>query len=140
MLLYNRNIVLDTCEFVIMSGSKFITASFNIDTHLTIHIIAIYKPPSISLTKKLSTLQKLISKSPTFCPIVVLRDFNADILKKKTLEEKHLLVFMSINKMELQFQKNTTIYGSQYATKSHLVKQSIRTMHIRNDISFLDIS
>jgi hypothetical protein len=88
-----------------MFGSKFIIASFNIDTHRTVHIIAIYKPPSLSLTKKLSTVQKLILKSPIFYLIIVLRDFNVDVLQKKTLEVKHLLKFMSINKMELQFQE-----------------------------------
>ncbi len=72
-----------------------------------------FKPPSLSLTKKLSTLQKLISKSPTIYPIVVLGDFNVDVLKKQTSEVRHLFEFMTIHKMKLQFQENTTIYGSQ---------------------------
>ncbi len=36
-----------------------------------------------------------------------------DVLKKQTLEVRHLSKFMTINKMKLQFQENTTIYGSQ---------------------------
>ncbi len=36
-----------------------------------------------------------------------------DVLKKITLEVKDLFEFMTINKMKLQFQENTTIYGSQ---------------------------
>jgi hypothetical protein len=80
MLLYDRSIVLDSCEFVIMSGLEFIVASFHTSIHQTIHVIAIYKPPSLSLTKKISTFQELISKSPTICPIVVLGDFNVDVL------------------------------------------------------------
>jgi hypothetical protein len=37
-----------------------------------------------------------------------------DVLKnQKTLEGRHLFEFMTINKMKLQFQENTTIYGSQ---------------------------
>jgi exonuclease III len=83
MLLYDKNIVLNSCEFVTMSRSKFIVASFNTNTHQTIHIIVIYKPPSLSLTIFLSTLQELISKSPTNCPIVALGDFNVDVFKKK---------------------------------------------------------
>jgi hypothetical protein len=113
MLLYDRSIVLDSCEYVKMSRSKFIVASFNINIHRAIHIIVVYKPPSLSLTIFLSTLQELISKSPTICPIVVLRDFNEDVLFKKTSEVRHLLEFMTINKMKLQFQESTTIYGSQ---------------------------
>ncbi len=33
MLLYDRNIVLDSCESVIMSRSEFIVASFNTNIH-----------------------------------------------------------------------------------------------------------
>ncbi len=81
--MYDKSIVSNSCEYVTMYGSEFIATSFNTNTHWTIHIIAIYKPPSLSLTKKLSTLQELISKSPTICPIVVLGDFNVDVLLKK---------------------------------------------------------
>jgi exonuclease III len=91
MLLYDRNIVLDSCECVIMSRSKFLATSFNTNTCRAIHIIAIYKPPSLSLTIFLSTLRKLISKSSTICPIVVLGDFNVDVLKKQTSKVKHSL-------------------------------------------------
>ncbi len=72
MLLYDRSIVLDSCECVTMSRSKFLATSFNTNTCRAIHIIAIYKPPSLSLTIFLSTLQELISKSSIICPIVVL--------------------------------------------------------------------
>jgi hypothetical protein len=50
MLLYDRCIVLDSREFVIMSKLKFIVASFNTKICRTIHIIAIYKPPSLFST------------------------------------------------------------------------------------------
>ncbi len=33
--------------------------------------------------------------------------------KKQTLKIRHLFEFMTINKMKIQFQENTTIYGSQ---------------------------
>jgi len=82
MLLYDRSIVLDSCEFVIMCGLEFIAASFNTTTYRIVHIIVVYKPPFLSLTILLSTFQELISKSPNICPIVVLEDFNVDVLKK----------------------------------------------------------
>jgi hypothetical protein len=104
MLLYDRNIVLASCEFVTMSKLELIYASFNINTCQAVHIIVVYKPPSLSLTIFLSTLQELISKSPTICPIVVLGDFNVDVFKKQTFEVRHLFKFMTINKMKLQFQ------------------------------------
>ncbi len=84
MLLYDKNIVLDSCESVTMYGLEFIVTSFNTNTFLVVHIIAIYKPPSLSLIILSSTLQELISKSPTICLIVVLGDFNVDVFKKQT--------------------------------------------------------
>ncbi len=36
-----------------------------------------------------------------------------DVLKKQTSKVRHLFEFMAINKMKLQFQESTTIYGSQ---------------------------
>jgi len=103
MLLYDRNIVFDSCEFVTMFGLEFIVASFNTNTRRIVHIIVVYKPPSLSLTI-CSTLQELISKSPTICPIVVLRDFNVDVFKKQTFKVRDLFKFMTINKMKLQLQ------------------------------------
>jgi len=84
MLLYDRSIVLDSCEFVTMYRSKCIVASFNTNTRRVVDIIVVYKPLSLSFNIFLSTLQELISKSPTICSIVVLGDFNVDVLKKQT--------------------------------------------------------
>jgi exonuclease III len=50
MLLYDKSIVFDLCESVTIYGSKFVVASFNTNTCLVVHIIAIYKPPFLSLT------------------------------------------------------------------------------------------
>jgi hypothetical protein len=47
------------------------------------------------------------------CPTTILGDFNVDILQKQTLEATHLLQLMNMNKMKLQFQQSTTIYGSK---------------------------
>ncbi len=44
---------------------------------------------------------------------IVLGDFTVDVLQKQTLKVRHLIEFMTINKIKLQFQENTTIYGSK---------------------------
>ncbi len=36
-----------------------------------------------------------------------------DVFEKKTSKVKHVFEFVTINKMKLQFQESTTIYGSQ---------------------------
>jgi hypothetical protein len=61
----------------------------------------------------LSTIQKLISKFSTICPTIILANFNVDMLQKQTSKATHLFQFMNVNKMKLQFQQSTTIYGSQ---------------------------
>jgi hypothetical protein len=71
MLLYDITIILDSSESTTNYGAEFIVATFNKTTRQAIHIIAIYKPPSLLLTTFLSTLQKLISKSSTICPIII---------------------------------------------------------------------
>jgi hypothetical protein len=41
MLLYDRSIVFDSCEFVTMYRLEFIVASFNTNIHRVVHIIVI---------------------------------------------------------------------------------------------------
>jgi hypothetical protein len=80
MILYDRTIIFDSSESITHFGAKFIVATFNKNTHRAIHIIVVYKPPSLSLTTFCSTFQKLISNSSTICPTIILSDFNVDVL------------------------------------------------------------
>jgi hypothetical protein len=89
MLLYDITIILDSSESIINYGAEFIVATFHKTTRQAIHIIAVYKLPSSLLMTFLSTLQKLISKSSTICPIIILSDFNVDVLQKK-LQKQHI--------------------------------------------------
>jgi len=83
MLLYDKTI---TLESITNSRAKFIVATFDQNNHQEIHIIAIYKPPFLSLMTFLSTIQKLISNSSTICHTIILGEFNVDVLQKQTLK------------------------------------------------------
>ncbi len=50
MLLYDRIIILDSNESITSFRVEFIIATFNKNICRTIHIIVVYKPPSLSLT------------------------------------------------------------------------------------------
>jgi len=49
---------------------------FNKDTHKTINIVIIYKPPKMGILYFLSILEKMLIDIPLNCPIVILRDVN----------------------------------------------------------------
>jgi hypothetical protein len=50
MLLYDKTITLDSNESITSFRAKFIVATFNKNIFHVIHIIIVYKPPSLSLT------------------------------------------------------------------------------------------
>jgi hypothetical protein len=86
---------------------------YNINICRVIQIITTYKPPHLFLTTFLFTLQHLISKFSTLCPIIILGDFNVDASKTQSQQTIQLFQFMMMNKMKLEFHENITIYGSQ---------------------------
>jgi hypothetical protein len=98
MLLYDITIIFHSSKLITNCRAKFIVATFNENTHQAIHIIAIYKPPFLSLTTFLSTIEKLVSNSSTICPTIILDDFNVDILQKQTSKATHLFQFMNVIK------------------------------------------
>jgi hypothetical protein len=100
MLLYDKTIIL---ESIINSRVEFIVATFNKNKHWAIHIVAIYKPPFLSLLTFLSTIQKLISNYSTICHTIILGEFDVDLLQKQISEATHLFQFMNVNKIKLQF-------------------------------------
>jgi hypothetical protein len=109
MLLYSS-------ESITNSGIGFIVTSFNKNICQTVHIIAVYKPPSLSLTTFLHPLKTYIKfflhMSHNF-----LGDFNVDALQKKTSKATYLCQFMNVIKTSI----STKYHNIWFAT----VKQSI---------------
>jgi hypothetical protein len=68
MLLYDRTIIFDSSESITNYGAKFIYATFNKNNHWTIHIIGVYKPPSLSLTTFCPPFKNLYQILPPFVP------------------------------------------------------------------------
>jgi hypothetical protein len=91
MMMHDIHVHLNSFKTITNDGSKYIT-TFNINTRKKIHIICVYKIHSCSIFTFLNNLQTIIQQYPKHCPIIIMGDFNVDILKdnnqpKKTKKE-----------------------------------------------------
>ncbi len=64
----------------------------------------------MSIFTFLNNLQNIIQQSPKHCPIIIMRDFNVDILKdnNQAKKKRKLLNFMDKFHVKSQFNENTT--------------------------------
>ncbi len=91
--MYDIHMHLDSFNIIISDGSKYIT-TFNIDTWKVIHIVCVYKVHSCLISTFLNNFQTIIQQSPKHYPIIIMGDFDVDILKdnhqpkKKKKKEK----------------------------------------------------
>ncbi len=97
------------------NGSKYILVTFNIRTQRAIHIICVYRSHSSLISMFFNTLETLIQKIPNDCPLIVLRDFNIDILDDSNHEnnKQQLIDFMNKFEFKSQFKNITTKARSQ---------------------------
>jgi hypothetical protein len=80
---------LDSFNTIINDGLEYIVANFNINTWKVIHIVCVYKTHSCSIFTFLNNLQIIIQQSPEHCPIIIMVDFNIDILKNNNQTRKN---------------------------------------------------
>jgi hypothetical protein len=64
MLFYNKHMNLYSTNTNVYLGSKIITTTFNNQSQCTIHVIAIYKPPTLPLTHFSNALKQTILTLP----------------------------------------------------------------------------
>ncbi len=76
---------LNSFNTITNDGSKFIT-TFNINRRKKIYYIyiCVYRVHSCSISTFMNNLEPIIQKSLEHCPIIIMGDFNIDILKNKT--------------------------------------------------------
>jgi len=79
--MFDIHMHLDSFNTITNDGSKYIVITFNINTWKTIHIVCVYKTYPCSIFTTLKNLQIIIQQSPKHCPIIIVGDFNVDILK-----------------------------------------------------------
>jgi hypothetical protein len=91
------------------SGAKFISITFNKNICQAIHIITIYKPPTLSIHHFINFLQTNLYKIQENCPTIVIGDFNINMIMKM-FESLALQNLMSQYNFKLYFSKPITLY------------------------------
>ncbi len=112
--MYNAQMLLHS-YYTTCNGLEYISTTFNIRIRRAIHIICVYRSHSSFISMFLNTLQMLIQKSPNDCPLIILGNFNIDILDDNNHENNTQQSIDFMNKLELksQFKNITTKVGSQ---------------------------
>ena len=77
-MMYDTTMVLLYYEMHTHNNAKFAVVC-NLNTLETLHVIAIYKPPTMHLDEFLHTLNKFHLNPPCSCPIVFICDFNMEM-------------------------------------------------------------
>jgi hypothetical protein len=72
---------------------EFITTTFNTNTIKVVYVIAIYKPSTLLFSTFINQLQKCLDLMPTFCPIVIMGDFNIDMFDENSTQPSELKFF-----------------------------------------------
>ncbi len=88
MMMHDIHMHLDSFNTISNVGSKYIT-TFNINTRKTIHIVCVYKTHSCSISTFLNNLQTIIQQYPEHYPIIIMGDFNVNVLKDNNQTKKN---------------------------------------------------
>jgi len=112
MILYDDNVSFTDITTIIHSGVEFITTFFNNNTHDALYLIAEYKPPKMQLSCFNSMLETFIHKMPSNCPIVIIGDFNINLLTN-IIQLATLQTFMKKYNFKPTFFESTTISDTQ---------------------------
>jgi hypothetical protein len=103
MILYDKFTTLSSHETFTILGAKFIITTFNTNTRKSIHVIAIYKNSILLFSTCINKLEKLLDLLLTYCPIVIMDDFNIDMFNQNSTQLNKLKSFMNHYLMELWF-------------------------------------
>ncbi len=69
-------------------GAEFITSTFNTNTKKVKHVIAIYKSSTF-----IKQLQNLLDVMPTYCPTIIMGDFNIDVFDQNSTQPNEIKFF-----------------------------------------------
>jgi endonuclease/exonuclease/phosphatase family metal-dependent hydrolase len=86
--MHDTHMHLDSFNIVINDDSKYIAMTFNINTQKIIHIVCVYKTHWYSISTFVNNLQIIIQQYPKHCPIIIMGDFNVDVLKDNNQAKK----------------------------------------------------
>jgi len=103
MIIYDNFTTLSSHRTFRSLGAKYIATTFNANIKRVIHIIAIYRPPTLSLSMFIIHLQQFLDLMPISCPTTIIGDFNINMFDQNSTQPNELQSFMDQYSMELQF-------------------------------------
>jgi hypothetical protein len=86
MVIYDKFKTLSSHETFTILGVEFITSTFNTNTKKVIHVIAMYKSSTSLFSTFINQLQKLLDVMPTYCPTIIMGDFNIDMFDQNSTQ------------------------------------------------------
>jgi hypothetical protein len=112
MIFYNTNMFLSHTFSKKNSSIRFLISLSNENTRQALYIIVIYKPPQMNAIFFISILENIITKIPTRCPSIIIKDFNINMLTN-TIESITLQNYMNTHGFHITFIENTTPNNTQ---------------------------
>ncbi len=79
MIIYDNFTTLWSHETFTFLGAEYIATTLNANTRKVIHIVAIYKLSTLSLSMFVIHVQKFLDLMPISCPMIIIDDFNIDM-------------------------------------------------------------
>jgi len=103
MIIYDNFTTLSSHETFTSLRVEYIATTFNANTRKAIHIVAIYKLSTLSLSMFVIYFQIFLDLMPISCPMIIIGNFNIDMLDYYSTQSNELQSFMDQYSMELQF-------------------------------------
>jgi hypothetical protein len=94
MMMYDIHMHLYSFNTIINDGSEYVVATFNINTWKAIPIVCVYRVRSCSIFMFLNNFQTIMQQSPKHCPIIIMGEFNVDILKDNNQAKKIKIIII----------------------------------------------
>jgi hypothetical protein len=79
MIIYDNFTTLSSHETVTSLGVEYIATTFNAYTRKAIHIVAIYRFSTLSLSMFVIHLRRILDLMPISCPMIIIGNFNIDM-------------------------------------------------------------
>jgi hypothetical protein len=90
MIIYDNFTTLSPHETFTSLKAEYIATTFNANTKKAIHIIAIYRPSTLSLSMFIIHLQMFLDLMPISCFTIIIGDFNVDMLDQNSTQPNEL--------------------------------------------------
>jgi hypothetical protein len=91
VIIYDNFTTLSSHETFTSLKVEYIVATFNANIRKVIHIIAIYRPSTLSLSMFIIHLQNFLDLMPISCPMIIIGNFNINMFDQNSTQPNEVL-------------------------------------------------